>query len=606
VPTNQPIRRPSGFVSVSHLEGLESRRLLAGTGLAAQYFNNDDFSAPVLTRTEAINFDWQSGAPAASIGPDTFSVRWQGLIEPKVTGAHTFHFAADDGVRVWVDGSLIINAWYGPAAEHSGSIALTAGKKVGIKIEFREISGTAHAKLEWSAPGLARQVVPASALYEQLHNNGPLRIITLGDSITEGDINNASYRFWLQKKLISAGYNVDFVGTRRGNHVPFVGTNGDPIYPWFDQDHQSRWGGHLDELHAAMPQWAALNPDVALIHIGHNDIRGGETPQSLINHLSQFIDELRGYLPNIKIALAKPVKNTSLGYVAEMDEYRALIPGLVAAKSTAQSPVIVVDQYDGFHPETDTYDNVHPNAVGERKIARRFMSAIEQLVGPPQVTHKPVTTTVTKANVTGLVFNDTNGNGVRDTKEWGLANRYVYLDYNNNAKREANEPIAVTNAQGQYLFRSLPAGNYRVRHHVTTPSLAGTSPANHVHIVKVGAIVPQSTYDFGVRTATARISGNVFHDANRNGLREANEAGVANRYVFLDANNNGTFDAGERWAVTDSLGVYVFNNVPAGTHRVRPVIGPSIIVTQPSVWAYWVTLANGQHASTRIFGIAAS
>jgi acyl-CoA thioesterase-1 len=454
VPTNHPIRRPSGFVPVSHLERFEPRMLLAGAGLGAEYFNNDDFTAPALLRTEAINFDWQSGAPAPGIDGDTFAVRWKGLIEPTVTGTHTFHFHADDGVRVWVDGSLLIDAWHGPAGEHSASIDLIAGKKVGIKIEFREISGSAHAKLEWSAPGLPRQVVPAAALYEQQHTSGPLRIITLGDSITEGDVNNASYRFWLQKKLISAGYNVDFVGTRRGNHVPYVGTNGDPIYPWFDQDHQARWGGHLDELHAAMPQWAALNPDVALIHIGHNDIRGGETPQALIDHLSQFIDDLRGYRPNIKIAIAQPVKNTSLGYIAEMDAYRALIPGLAAAKHTAQSPVVVVDQYEDFHPETDTYDTVHPNADGEKKIARKFLRAIEALVGEPQLSAKPTTTPppppATSFNLTGTVFQDTNGSGTRDGNEPALPGRYVYLDYNNNGRREAAEPVAVTSALGRY------------------------------------------------------------------------------------------------------------------------------------------------------------
>src|SRR5690606_25369077 len=149
------------------------------------------------------------------------------------------------------------------------------------------------------------------ALYRQQHTGEALRIIALGDSITEGETTQASYRFWLQKKLVSAGYNVDFVGLRSGNHVRWVGTNDDPLYPWFDQDHQSRWGAHLDELHDSMPQWAALNPHVALIHIGHNDIRNDETPEQLIAHLGRFIDDLRGYLPNIKIALAQPVKNIS-------------------------------------------------------------------------------------------------------------------------------------------------------------------------------------------------------------------------------------------------------------------------------------------------------
>src|SRR5690606_13665950 len=152
------------------------------------------------------------------------------------------------------------------------------------------------------------------------------------------------------------------------------------------------------------------------------------------------------------------------------DAYRAMIPTLVAQKNTAQSPVIVVDQYAGFDPDADTYDSVHPDAVGEKKVAGKFFAAIQALVGPAALVAKTTTPPPPPppvlAHLSGFVFNDATGDGVRDAGEAGLAGRFVYLDFNITAVREANEPVVVTNANGRYLFKSLAAGNYRVRHHV--------------------------------------------------------------------------------------------------------------------------------------------
>src|SRR5688500_7277571 len=96
------------------VESLESRVLRhagpAGNGLLGQYFNNKDFSALVLTRTDAtVNFAWGNGSPAGAIGPDTFSVRWTGKIIPHKSEAYTFYTSTDDGVRLWIDGKLVID-----------------------------------------------------------------------------------------------------------------------------------------------------------------------------------------------------------------------------------------------------------------------------------------------------------------------------------------------------------------------------------------------------------------------------------------------------------------------------------------------------------------
>ena len=142
----------------------------SGTGLRADYFNNRDLYAPVvLSRTDAtVDFDWAERSPAAgAIGIDYFSVRWAGQVEAPITGNYTFGTVSDDGVRLWVNGILLINDWNGhpPTANNGPSIALTAGQKYTIRMEYYEGSGGAVAKLLWSYPGQSQQIIPKTRLY---------------------------------------------------------------------------------------------------------------------------------------------------------------------------------------------------------------------------------------------------------------------------------------------------------------------------------------------------------------------------------------------------------------------------------------------------------
>ncbi|GAB3786441.1 hypothetical protein GCM10028818_49850 [Spirosoma horti] len=141
-----------------------------GTGLRAAYFNNASLTAPsVLTRTDAtVDFDWGTGSPASgTINTDNFSVRWTGQVEAPVSGAYTFSTNADDGVRLWVNGTQIINDWnaHPPVINNSSSINLTAGQRYDIRLEYFENSGGALAKLLWTYPGQTQQTVPQIRLY---------------------------------------------------------------------------------------------------------------------------------------------------------------------------------------------------------------------------------------------------------------------------------------------------------------------------------------------------------------------------------------------------------------------------------------------------------
>jgi glucose/arabinose dehydrogenase len=137
-----------------------------GLGLLGTYFDNADFTGAARTRLDpTVSFSW-TGAPIAGIAGDTFSVRWTGQIKAQASGIHTFYTQSDDGVRLWVNGILLIDNWtlHG-TTENQGTIELTAGQLYDLRMEFFENTGSAVAGLLWSAPGVTKQVVPQSQLY---------------------------------------------------------------------------------------------------------------------------------------------------------------------------------------------------------------------------------------------------------------------------------------------------------------------------------------------------------------------------------------------------------------------------------------------------------
>ena len=136
----------------------------SGNGLTGTYFNNENFTGQVFTRTDStINFDWMTGSPDSRIGADTFSVRWSGQIEAPTAGTYTFWAAADDRAKLIIDGVTVVNYIPG-STPNNGTINLGAGRHT-IVYEYVEFGGNARAKLEWAGPGITRQVVPGSRLF---------------------------------------------------------------------------------------------------------------------------------------------------------------------------------------------------------------------------------------------------------------------------------------------------------------------------------------------------------------------------------------------------------------------------------------------------------
>ena len=138
-----------------------------GSGLRGLYYDNTDFTALKVARVDGtINFDWGTGSPDGSIGADQYSVRWTGQVEPRYTQTYTFYTTTDDGVRLWVNGVLLIDKWIDEApTEWSGAIALTAGQKYDVRMDYCENGGGAAAQLRWSSASQAKEIIPQTQLY---------------------------------------------------------------------------------------------------------------------------------------------------------------------------------------------------------------------------------------------------------------------------------------------------------------------------------------------------------------------------------------------------------------------------------------------------------
>ena len=126
----------------------------------------DFTTTPVLTRVDAtVDFDWGTGSPGAGVPVDGFAVRWSGTVIPTASETYTFFTTGDDGVRLWVNGQLLVDKWKDQGAvEYSGTIALTAGVPVSIRMEYYENTGNAVAKLSWSSTSTPKAVIPSTAL----------------------------------------------------------------------------------------------------------------------------------------------------------------------------------------------------------------------------------------------------------------------------------------------------------------------------------------------------------------------------------------------------------------------------------------------------------
>jgi len=143
-----------------------------GTGLTGQYYAGQNFDTLKVTQVDpTVNFPYASQASfphhldgsfmsEATGDGGNFSVRWSGQVQAAETGIYTFSTLSDDGVRLWVNGTQLIDNWQVNAGvTDNGPISLVAGRRYDIKLEYYQNTGWREIVLKWQRPGASSSVV---------------------------------------------------------------------------------------------------------------------------------------------------------------------------------------------------------------------------------------------------------------------------------------------------------------------------------------------------------------------------------------------------------------------------------------------------------------
>jgi len=140
-------------------------------GLLGEYFDPIDAitGPPTATRIDStIDFDWGEQAPMANIGVDDFAVRWTGAIVAPTSDAYVICTRADDGVRLWLDGHLVIDDWTVHSVHETCAAPLSwvADSSHDLRLEYFEAGVFAISQLTWTTASMPKQIIPADALYQ--------------------------------------------------------------------------------------------------------------------------------------------------------------------------------------------------------------------------------------------------------------------------------------------------------------------------------------------------------------------------------------------------------------------------------------------------------
>jgi len=139
-----------------------------GGGLLAEYYDGEAFQALVTRRVDPeVQFDWGSNAPTSDpmMDADHFSVRWRGTITTAASTSARFRVEHDDGVRLWIGGTLVLDKWNTYATDDTAVLSVPQNTEVPIKVEMRDVSGASRMKLLWDPAGGTNYVpVPSEAL----------------------------------------------------------------------------------------------------------------------------------------------------------------------------------------------------------------------------------------------------------------------------------------------------------------------------------------------------------------------------------------------------------------------------------------------------------
>ncbi|MGC4889680.1 cellulose binding domain-containing protein [Micromonospora sp. DT227] len=232
----------------------------------------------------------------------------------------------------------------------------------------------------WSAAAAAMVALAAAATMAtgpaSAESNGGVRVMPLGDSITDGFNVPGGYRTELWRRLAADNYRIDFVGSQF-NGPSNLG----------DHDHEGHSGWTIAQIDANVVNWLrATNPRTVLLHIGTNDMYGDTSGAP--GRLATLVDRITSTSPTTELFVATIIPKS--GADTQVRGYNAAIPGIVKSRADAGRRVHLVDMYAAL-TLGDLADGVHPNAGGYAKMAAAWYNALRSVPGSISDSTPPTT-----------------------------------------------------------------------------------------------------------------------------------------------------------------------------------------------------------------------
>ena len=225
-------------------------------------------------------------------------------------------------------------------------------------------------------------LLPATAATAAGAPRAPVRVLIVGDSVTQGAAGDWTWRYWLWRHLTGSGVPVDFVGPNDGlccaDDQALPG-NQDYRDPSFDTDHAARWGmAYWAMDHPIQDLVTDYHPDVVVDLLGFNDLFWlGDGPW-VADEARQFVTDAQSADPDVDVVLGQ-IPQTWVRADGGANVYNQQLYDIASDRSDARSRVVVAKAETDFVEGTDTYDPAHPSGKGEVKIAAEIADALAGL-----------------------------------------------------------------------------------------------------------------------------------------------------------------------------------------------------------------------------------
>lgn len=209
-----------------------------------------EFKEYVLKRTDPnLNFNWVRNTPGKPIREDDFKATWTGFVEPAHSEEYQFLAKADDGMRLWIDGKLVIDQWKESesgtdsevmgadrTAVKDGRLKLQAGKRYPLKVDFFEKTHQAEIQLKWKSKSQEEEIIPVDAFYTSDAPDAPHGLIGeyrsmgqyLGYTVNDGNLYAITLE-WPEETL-----SLPIPEPEPGTEISLLGR--DEALPWTYQD----------------------------------------------------------------------------------------------------------------------------------------------------------------------------------------------------------------------------------------------------------------------------------------------------------------------------------------------------------------------------------